>query len=393
MGKVHRPQLAFRFPWRAGNRFELRVDAEGFYPPMLEAIARARRFVWLEMYLCESGAVANRFIEALAAAARRGVAVRVLLDAFGARGLARADRQRLADSGVALAFYNPLRLRRWTANLARDHRKLLVVDGERVFVGGAGITDEFDPPGQPKRRWRETMLEITGPVTADWQQLFAQAWARAVPDAALPPAPCVAAPAPAASGGGGEGGMRGRVLVAQNPVHREITRALLHDIRRARRRVWLQTAYFIPSWRLRRALRRAARRGLDVRLLLPGPYTDHPAVRYAAQRFYERLLAAGVRIFEYQPRVLHSKVALCDDRVSLGSSNFDRWSLHWNLEANQQVDDAAFAARVQAMFEADFACSVECRYPEWRRRAWWVRWRERFWGSVDRWLNRLGHGR
>jgi phosphatidylserine/phosphatidylglycerophosphate/cardiolipin synthase-like enzyme len=167
---------------------------------------------------------------------------------------------------------------------------------------------------------------------------------------------------------------------------------LLNHIRSAERTVWLATAYFIPAWRIRRALRNAARRGVDVRLLLPGPHTDHPAIRHAGRRFYGRLLANGVRIFEYQPRFLHSKVFLCDHWVSIGSSNLDRWNLRWNLEANQEIDDSAFAGQVRAMFEADFRESIECRYAQWRKRPWSARARERLWGRVDLWLHRLGRG-
>ena len=152
-------------------------------------------------------------------------------------------------------------------------------------------------------------------------------------------------------------------------------------------------AYFVPSWKLRRALRRAARQGADVRLLLPGPETDHPAVRIAGQRYYTSLLKSDIRIFEYQPRVLHSKALICDQWVSIGSSNFDRWNLRWNLEANQAVDDEQFAEEVARMFVDDFADSAEIKLESWRRRPGYRKWRERFWGRVDLWLHRLGRGR
>jgi phosphatidylserine/phosphatidylglycerophosphate/cardiolipin synthase-like enzyme len=157
--------------------------------------------------------------------------------------------------------------------------------------------------------------------------------------------------------------------------------------------VWFSTAYFVPSRSVLRALQRAAARGVDVRLLLPGPYTDHPAVRHAGRRFYGRLLRHGVRIHEYQPRFLHAKSVLCDHWVSIGSSNLDRWNLRWNLEANQEVDDAGFAAQVQAMFERDFADSLEIRYPEWHRRGLRERLREHLWGRVDMLLESLGRVR
>jgi phosphatidylserine/phosphatidylglycerophosphate/cardiolipin synthase-like enzyme len=135
-------------------------------------------------------------------------------------------------------------------------------------------------------------------------------------------------------------------------------------------------------------LARAARRGVDVRLLLPGPHTDHPAVRHAGRRFYRRLLAAGVRIYEYQPRFQHAKVSLIDDWVAIGSSNLDRWNLRWNLEANQEIDAPDFAAATAAMFTTDFSASHEYQAHTWGRRGHWSRFAERFWGAVDRWLDR-----
>jgi phosphatidylserine/phosphatidylglycerophosphate/cardiolipin synthase-like enzyme len=378
------PFGGFRFPWREGNGFELLNDGAQFYPRMLAAIEGARRYVLLEIYLFESGAVANRFIEAFRVAAARGVEVRLLLDDFGARGLRAPERARLAVKGIEVVYYNRLRCSKLLRNFARDHRKLLLVDGEVAFVGGAGITDEFDPPGRSAQRWREIMLEIRGPVVGDWLGLFNEVWRRHADDVTgFVPVP----------NGSLRDGMRARVTVTRAPRELEIPRALMKRVRGAKVRAWIMTAYFVPSRRLRRVLREAARRGVDVRVLVPGPITDHPAVRHAGRRYYTRLLASGVRIFEYQPRFLHGKAAFVDEWATLGSSNFDRWNLRWSLEANQEIEDARFAARVQAMFEADFADSVECRAERWAQRPWRERLRERFWGGVDRWLHRLGRGR
>lgn len=371
----------FHYPWREGNRFELLVDGDRFFPAMLTAIGEAREEISLGMYLFESGQVADRFITALAEASRRGVAVYVMLDAYGALALKQRDRDRLIRGGIELVFYNPLRLTRWLANLVRDHRKLLIVDQRVVFTGGAGITDEFDPPRHPERRWHELMLRIEGPVVADWRELFARFWdnhsASTLPSTRAAPAPF-------------SGGMAGRVVQSRWPRLTEIPRSLIKRINSAERRVWFMTAYFVPSWKLKRALRRADRRGVDVRLLVPGPVTDHPGVRHAGRRFYSRLLAHGVRIFEFQPRFLHAKCVLIDDWATIGSSNHDRWNMRWNLEANQEIEDSRLAAEVQALFEADFAQSVECLRAQWRVRPWWSRWRERFWGMVDHLLMRLG---
>ena len=371
----------YLFPWRSGNRFELLVDGRQFFPPMLEAIESARQYVLLEIYLFESGSVAARFIDAFVRAARRHVTVKLLLDDFGVLGLTPQDRETLVRGGVELLLYNPIRFSKHLRNMLRDHRKLLIVDGEVAFVSGAGITDEFDYPEIPGRSWRETAVRIAGPVIADWQELFVSQWNRHAPHPLeLPPAASLA----------GAGGVRGRVSVSTALARQDIKRSLYSRVRHAKRRVWLATAYFVPSRKVRRALKRAARRGVDVRLLLPGPHTDHPAIRHAGRRFYSGLLRAGVRIFEFQPRFLHAKTVLCDDWVSIGSSNLDRWNLRWNLEANQEIQDAAFGEAVTGMFNEDFGDCIECHYETWRRRPWHARVREHLWGRVDMWLESLG---
>lgn len=374
-------QLPHRFPWRAGNRFELLVDGPHFFPAMLGAIAQARETVLLEVYLFESGAVADRFIDALTAAVRRGVSVYVLLDDFGCLALSRRDRQRLRDAGAHLTFYNPLRFTGVRHNLFRNHRKLLLVDGTVAFVGGMGLTDAFAPAeGEP---WHDTAVRIEGPVVADWQLSFVRTWNLWSRHAlTLPPAH------PARTG------MQvGRLALSAGLQRTEIKGALLKRVRAAERRVWIATAYFIPARRLRRALRQAARSGIDVRLLLTGPQTDHPAVRHAGRRFYGQLLRAGVRIFEYQPRFLHAKVQLCDNWVSIGSSNVDRWNFRWNLEGNQEVADAGFAAETQAFFERDFALSQEITQADWARRSRWARLQEWAWGAIDLWMERRSQSR
>jgi len=369
---------AFRFPWREDNRFELLIDGRRFIPRLLAAIDAAQRYVLIEMYLFESGVIATRLIDALARAAARGVAVKLLLDDFGALALDHADRERMQSAGIALAFYNPLRTTQLLRNFFRDHRKLVLVDGNVAFTGGAGIADEFDPPQHPEQAWRETLIEIQGPVVQDWQELFLDVWNRRQRTPVwLPPA-----------GFSPAGNQRGRVTVTRGPIGQEIKRSLLNRLRSARVRVWITTAYFIPPWKIRRALKRAVHRGVDVRLLLPGPVTDHPAVRHAGRRFYDQLLPHKVRIFEYQPRFLHAKTTLCDNWVSIGSSNVDRWNLRWNREGNQEVDDAAFAETVAAMFREDFAHSAEISPAQWPTRGLQARALEWFWGRIDRLLDR-----
>lgn len=366
------------FPWREGNRFGLLRDGNQFYPAMLQAIAAAQHQVLLNIYLIESGEVAQRFIDSFIAAAERGVEVFLLLDDFGARGLDHHHREQLHHPHIHLAFYNPLRYGKLRRNLFRDHRKLLLVDQGPAFTGGAGISDNFYQSNGSKQSWHELMLSIEGPVVTDWQRSFILSWKNwcttgAPQPKALPPV------APLSAGTSGR-------LSTNSPGGMAFKRSLIKQIRDAEQRIWLATAYFIPSWKIRRLLRQAAGRGVDVRLLLPGSHTDHPAVRHAGRRFYTRLLRSGIRIFEYQPRFLHAKAVLCDDWLAIGSSNIDRWNFYWNLEANQELEDPHTAQTLCQLLEQDMRESHEIDAAVWRQRPWHRRLLEWFWGRIDRWM-------
>lgn len=346
---------------------------------MLGAIDAAHASILVEMYLIESGTVAGRFVEACIRARSRGTQVQIIIDGFGARAFNEADRARLTSAGVELVIHNPLHYGRLRRNLFRTHRKILIIDGHTAFAGGAGICDEFDAETHGRRHWHDAMVRIRGEVVADWSRAFARNWKHWSDTAACTTR--VAAPA--------TGQARGRVALSRGAGRNEIKRALLNRVRASRQRVWIASAYFVPSLRLRRYLCRTARRGVDVRLLLPGAWTDHPAIRHASRRYYSRLLRAGIRIFEYQPRFQHAKMVLCDHWVSIGSSNIDRWNFRWNLEANQEIDDVGFSRDVADQFETDFARSREISREAWRQRSWRDRIRERWWGFVDRWVDRF----
>ena len=367
------------WPWRSGNRFHLLDDNGQFFERMLRTIEGAAAYVLLEMYLVESGIIAGRFVEALGRAARRGVRVCVIFDGFGSLGLGAAYRRNLIEAGVELRTFNPISLRARLQNFLRDHRKLLLVDGRTAFTGGAGLTDEFaisGPPGQP---WRDLMVEIAGPVVADWQRAFDRTWRRSGSELGLSMPPACPEFADGADG---------RVALSEARARSMLANGVVRRIDAARARAWIMSAYFVPSRRFRKALRRAARRGVDVRLLVPGPKTDHPWVRHAARRFYGKMLRSSVRIFEYQPRMLHAKMIISDDWVSIGSSNLDRWSFKWNLEANQEVQNAAFAAVAAAVFEGDCLQSEILSRRSWPQRAWIGRLQERIAGLLERLLDR-----
>jgi cardiolipin synthase A/B len=377
--EVKRDSAIGKWPWREGNQFRLLEASEQYFERLIRAIDDAQSYILLEMYLVESGIVTSRFIDAFVRAAQRGVAVRLVLDGFGSLGLLQTDRRRLIDAGVELRVFNVVQLRKRLHNFLRDHRKLMLVDGKVAFVGGIGLTDEFGVAGPPGWPWRDLVVEIHGPVLSDWQQAFARTWRRCGGELTLPTPPVDALPGERA---------RGRVVLSEAWYRSELANAVAQRIIGANKRAWIMSAYFVPSRRFRKALRRAARRGVDVRLVVPGALTDHPWVRHAARRFYGKLLRNGVRIFEYQPRVLHGKMSICDDWVSLGSSNLDRWSFKWNLEANQEIDDAAFSDVAAAVFEKDCGESLQLDRRRWPRRAWVDRLQERLAGRLDRWLDR-----
>lgn len=366
----------YRYPWRSGNDFRVLVDGEQFFEAMLDSVDRASSYVLLEMYLVSSGKVATRFIQALLRARARDVDVYLLLDGYGARGLGRDDRRQLTAAGARLHVYNPLRYGRLRRNFFRDHRKLLLVDGRVAYTGGLGITDAFaEGPGKLDH-WHELVVQIQGPGVADWQSLFEETWNRTAAEALQLP---TALPAP-------PGDQSGRLVTSRANAQSEIMRSAINRVRGANRRVWLATAYFVPSWKLRRALRKAAHRGADVRLILPGPLTDHPWARHVSRRYYERLLANRVRIFEYLPRFMHAKLLVCDDWASIGSSNMDRWNFVWNLEANQEIADRDFADAATAILEEDTAHCREFSYEHWRKRPWYRHLREWYWGRVAAFL-------
>ncbi len=345
---------------------------------MLSAIDQARQYILFEMYLMESSKITTRYIDALLQAADRGVTVYMLLDDFGSRGLKQKDRNRLAHDNIKLANYNPLRWTNLKHYFFRDHRKLLLVDGEVAFTGSAGITIENDPNHSPQKNWRDTMIEIRGPVLSDWKTLFEGLWNRTAASHLRIQTEC---PSHAQSA------MHGRVTYARPMKTGTINRSVLRHGLLAKNTIWLATAYFNPPRKIRRMLCKKARQNVDVRLLLPGKISDHPSVWYFGHRHYEALLRAGVRIFEFQPQFMHTKAIVCDDWCSIGSSNFDRWELPRNLEANQEIASPDFADQLRAMLENDFNVSQEILFTHWAKRSWHRRIREWFWSQVGRFFD------
>lgn len=329
-----------------GNQIDLLETGAAFFPALEAAIAAARCEIHLETYIFATDTIGRRIVAALVAAAGRQVAVRVLVDGFGARGFSAGLGRQLLAAGVELEVYRPelaqLRLRRH--RLRRLHRKLAVIDGRIAFVGGINIVDDADTPGLGPRF--DYAVRVVGPLVARihasvhhlWRLV---GWARLQRRPALiPPTPCATTHA--------AGPMRAALVIRDNLRHRrDIEHAYLAAIRRAQNEVIIASAYFLPGRRFRRALLDAAARGVRVTILLQGQ-VEYALLHYATQALYGRLLAGGMRIHEYQAGFLHAKVGVVDGQwATVGSSNIDPFSLLLAREANIVVRDASFAAQLR----------------------------------------------
>lgn len=361
-----------QFQWREGNEIELLVDGENFFPVMLEEMSRARHSLLLEFYFVTSGAIVDKFINEMILASERGVMVKLIIDGFGSYRFSRHDRGRLERVGIEIVVYNPLHLSKFTRNFARDHRKLMVVDQQVAFIGGTGLSDVYWLAEEQGCPWHELMSRIEGPVVTDLVNMYNQLWQRCTAQVLSP-------------GGTLEhkGHSRIRVRTVQGFYQQDIKVSFLNRVNNAQDKIWLMTAYFLPSFSMRYALRRAAKRGVDVRLIIAGPYTDQPWVFHASKRYYRRLLKAGVRIYEYQPRFLHAKMSVIDDWGTMGSCNLDHWNLRWNLEANIELIDEAFVQQMTGVFHSDLRHCYEVTYAEWSKRPWYRRVKEVVWAWIS----------
>jgi cardiolipin synthase len=360
-----------------GNRVVLLENGDGSFPAMLEAIGGATSSVHLETFIFSDDEIGGRFVAALEARARAGVTVRLLLDAIGSADFGAANERRLEAAGAHVEFVKPIKLNALRRAHLRTHRKILIVDGRTAFTGGICIDDDWQGNADRPDRWRETQIRVDGPVVRQMQVAFARAWFESTGDL-LSERDLYPHIDP-----------QGAVLcqladITPEGLNRTARLLFLIALEGARHGIDITNSYFVPDRAIQRALVRAARRGVRVRLLLAGRNTDSGVVRHAGRRYYEDLLEAGVEIYEFQPAQLHAKTFVVDGAwATVGSTNLDRRSLAWNSESNLNVFDAGFAAEMEAMFERDLERSHRLTREEWRRRPLAERWREFFYGLAD----------
>jgi cardiolipin synthase len=337
-----------------GNAVQLLRDGREAFPAMLEAIAGARQQVLLEMYWFGSDRIGRLFAQELGRACQRGVEVAVIYDSVGSIGADPAMFAELEAQGANILEYNPVapwrrRFRLSFTRLSRrDHRKILVVDGALGFTGGINLADQWSPVEEEGGGWRDDMMRISGPAVDGLARCFHRVWRRhELPAIARLPA----APVPV---GSGERLLPVRILGERYFRHRhEIARDYASRLYAAKKTVYISNSYFVPDGSVRRALVRAARRGVDVRVIVPA-HSDVEPVKFAGRAQYGRLLKAGVRIYEWQEGMFHSKTAVIDSSwCTTGTFNFDYMSLRRNLEVNASVLDPELAAQVEASFCED----------------------------------------
>jgi cardiolipin synthase len=363
-------------PLLRGGDVEILQNGDAFFPAMLDAIRSARDTINFQVYIFEPDSIGRQFLDALEERARAGVEVRLLVDAFGSHKLDREIREGLQDAGCRISRFRPLKLTTLVRVWKRDHRRAIVVDGRVAFTGGGAVADKWTGTAQDEEHWRDSMTRVTGPLASGVQTAFAGNWVYCTGEVLAGPrfyptdeeASSDAASGPVA------------LAIASSPSDSAQPIRLLYwlSFRSARERICISSSYFIPGPLIRDAIKERARSGVDVRILVPGVKTDAKPVRLAGHGYYEELLEAGVRIFEYEPTMMHAKTVTIDHVWSIvGSSNMDARSTEINEENNLAIADEGLARAIEEGFLGDVERSREIRLEEFRRRSLFARFKER----------------
>jgi cardiolipin synthase len=364
-------------PVSTGGRAELLNNGDAFFPAVVREIDGARRTVDFMVYIWEPGKATDTVLGALTRAARRGVQVRLMLDGLGAMKFPREGLERLEAAGGRVSTFDALAWGKLTRFYKRNHRRAIVIDGLVGFTGGEAVSDKWTGNADSPGHWRDGMVRVTGPLAISLQQTFAQLWSGNTGEVLVGPAffpDSVNAPRP------GEPVTR-HVNVISSPGNENhpLEKTFWLSFASARWRLYIASSYFVPDEAMRRIVAQRARAGVDVRILVPAlNRTDAKSIAWAGQGYYEELLAAGVKIYEYQPTMMHAKTVVVDGVWTIvGSANMDVRSNELNQENVLGIQDAGFAAQVERSFLADIARSKQIDLRQWRRRGWWPRVREK----------------
>jgi cardiolipin synthase len=377
-------------PLYMDNEVRLLIDGPATYESMISAINGAKHHVLLESYIFADDEVGTMFAELLKKRSREGIVVKVIYDSFGSSGNEVAFFEQMQAAGIELLEFNALNPLKGDTPLDfnnRDHRKILVVDGTVAFTGGINLSSTYSTnsswptSADPKQSgWRDTHIEIRGPAAEGFQQLFLQSWVVMGGDSVT----SLYTPTDEA----GSGREIVAILSARggDEVRSEIFEAYLSAIAVAKKRIWITQAYFAPDKEFMDALKRAARRGVDVRVMVPG-VSDSNAALNASRSRYRELMEAGAAVYERQNALLHAKTAVIDGIWStVGSSNLDNRSFLHNDEANAIIIGHRFAEEMQVQFEKDERSSVRIDLSSWKDRSFWKRLKEKLSWIAEYWI-------
>ena len=345
-----------------GNRITALQNGDEIFPALLEAIHGAQKTITFETFIYWSGDIGGKVAEALCERVRAGVEVHVLVDWVGSSKMDETLLDKMVGAGVDVRKYRPLSWYHLGRMNNRTHRKLLVIDGKLAFTGGVGIADPWTGNAQDPEHFRDVHFRVEGPVVAQLQAAFNDNWVKTSGrvlngEAYFPPLEAV-------------GDMKSQLFVASPAGGAESMHLMyLLAIAAATKSIDLEAAYFVPDDLIVRALLEARRRGVAIRVLVPGEHIDSQAVRLASRAGWEPLIRAGIEISEYQPTMLHNKVLIVDRLVvSVGSTNFDMRSFRLNDEASLNVYDEGFATHMTEVFEADLKKSKKYTLERWQER-------------------------
>jgi cardiolipin synthase A/B len=362
-------------PLRAGGHAELLDNGDAYFPAMYDAFRSAQRSINFMAYIWEPGRVSDEMFRELIDACGRGVQVRILLDAFGGMRCPAADVERLEAAGGTVAAFRPLKFGKLMRFHRRNHRRAIVVDGRVAFTGGAAVGDKWIGDARNTDEWRDSMTRVTGPMVENLQSAFAELWAFSTGEMLTGDSFF-----PDHEHDERHAGVRS-VGIISSPSSEEHPLRLFFFLSflSARERLWIASPYFVPDKHLREVVKRRARAGVDVRLLLPNEHTDAWPIRRASHSYYSELLAAGVRIFEYQPTMMHTKSVVIDGRWSIvGSANMDVRSKELNEENVLGILEPEFGAQLEQSFDGDLQRAQEIDRVAWKRRGIGRRIIERF---------------
>jgi cardiolipin synthase len=345
-----------------GNRAETLNNGNAIFPAMLRALRGATTSISFETYIYWRGDIAEQFAEVLAQKAREGVSVKVLLDWVGSIPMDELLVERMQEAGVSVVRFRPVTWSTVDKVNNRTHRKILVVDGRIGFTGGVGIGDEWNGDARTAAEWRDTHYRIEGPVVAELQAAFAEHWLEATGELllgnrffpALEPA----------------GDQEAQVVASSTGQRSVMHLMLMTALASAERHIRIGTPYFVPDETTRRQLLEARRRGVEIDILVPGERTDARIVRKASRHLWGELLAAGIRIHEFEPTMYHCKLVVVDEAwASVGSTNIDDRALRLNDEVNLNVYSLGFARDQIAIFNADLQRARRYTLEQWRSRS------------------------